>query len=205
MLPGTWVGGQAMDFYLTHRFTTLRQPSNIVYLPISIATNALRFDAYERDLYRRLYPMQLLQGKAITFMLLVHQHYFVVVFHYQSGIAVTYGRQFTNVTEEYTAQADWNTWNGPHLWTGIADLLGLSGEGTLRQRVNLPSVTSSFQWKQVRPQKSWNTSMLTWAFAESNRLWCRCGCHHRTLHGPWCRPHLRSSNQASSQMPPSCA
>lgn len=189
LAPRTWLDGHLMDFYLAHRFATLAHPSNAVYLPVTVGRGTQQFDDFERDLYQRLYPRESILGKAITFLLLLNQHYFVVVFHYQLGISVTYGRQWSNVTEEFTAHDDWNRWDGQRLWTSIADLLGLSGQGTLRQSINLPSVMCSFQWNQVCAyialhESVWKTK-IEFVHIEWKRLWCYCHRKHRTLHGPW--------------------
>lgn len=149
LAPKKWIGGALMDFYLTYHFTTLIEPTNVVYLPFTFTAHNMVINDSMRATYQQFYTREALQGKAIVFVLFQRQHYFVVLFDYHQGISVTYGRQWSKVTEGFTPSEDWGQWNGPHMWNRIADLLDLLPLAHRAVGLQPPTIKASFQWNQV--------------------------------------------------------
>jgi hypothetical protein len=140
---GVWVDGMLLDFYLMSIWYAARGRTHVGFA--DIMSSKIVYDTFgnhqlpdddETELFQQRYfinPQSPDSLKSVGFIVFHQQHYFTVVFHYDSAIAYILGRQFGEGFDE--TLDDWETWMGPLYWTRIAAFHGIDPEDPERVMV----------------------------------------------------------------------
>ena len=126
--PGRWLAGSVIGLYLSHHWLTVYATSHMYYMDMEYTTNPNLPTEEEVVDYHRRNPLTPEHGDAfdhrpVVFVVHSHQHYFVVVFDYQNSRTFMFGSSIS-VSGIVVGAEHWLDWNGPLLWTAVAQYYG---------------------------------------------------------------------------------
>jgi len=146
--PTRWLGGSILDYALLVQWLQMKKTMKCYLLGSHATVDLATSDKLEECQVSSIrkqngLPARGLSPKKPVILIILHaNHYFVVVFNYDSESIHVLGRSGNQ--HGYTNEIGWKDWRGSRLWTYVAQLFGWKAKNPAEAH------KSGYNWLQVR-------------------------------------------------------